>query len=103
MKASIPLLLTAALTILVSGCATTPVLRPTSTKLRDRLGNVTVVAHSNAARIRYQVPDSREDIASERLNFEVVTPRMVVSKIGMVGSAPEAMVVGALAFATPVV
>jgi hypothetical protein len=93
----------AAVTItLFAGCTTAPVLRPPSTKLRDNLGHVAIVASSNSSRFHYQVPDSKADVAAERHSFEAVTPRMLASSGHRVTSAPEAFIIGAVALSTPV-
>lgn len=86
----------------ITGCATQPVLRPPSTNLRERIGNITIVTLSDSSRIRYQVPDSKADIAAEKHGFEFVTPAMVVEKAGRGSSGLEAAVVGALALTAPI-
>ncbi len=103
MKTNPPLLaaLAVATALSFSGCTTTPVLRPPTDKLRDNLGRVAVVALTNSPRIRYQVPDSKADVAAESQSFELVTPRMVVAKTGPAYSQADALVIGSLAIATP--
>ncbi|MDP3071492.1 MAG: hypothetical protein Q8N18_14470 [Opitutaceae bacterium] len=103
MKAHTPLLTTlaAVTTITLSACTTAPVLRPPPAKLRDSLGGIAVVALTNSSRIRYQVPDSKADIAAENQSFELVTPRMIVGNVRGLGGGPEAAIVGAVAFTTP--
>lgn len=103
MKTTLLTTFAAATSLILCGCATTPVLRPPSAKLRDNLGRVAVVAQSNAARIRYQVPDSKADVAAERQRFELVTPRMVVAQTGPAHSQADALVIGSLAIATPMI
>ncbi|MEO6246471.1 MAG: hypothetical protein ABIQ12_13640, partial [Opitutaceae bacterium] len=95
--------LAVATVITFTGCTTTPVLRPPTAKLRDNLGRVAVVALTDSSRIRYQVPDSKADIAAEKQSFELVTPRMVVNKTGPAYSQVDALVIGSLAMATPLV
>ncbi len=102
MKTKAPLLALAVVTVIsFSGCTTAPVLRPPTAKLRDNLGRVAVVALTDAPRIRYQVPDSRADIAAEKQSFELVTPKMVVGNAHGMGGGPEAAIVGAVALTTP--
>ena len=103
MKTNTSLLAALAVVTVVSfsACTIAPVLRPPTAKLRDNLGQVAVVALTNSPRIRYQVPDSRADIAAERQSFELVTPRMVVNQTGPAYSQADALVIGSLAIATP--
>jgi hypothetical protein len=94
-----------------SGCATAPVLNPPGTEFRAGLGRVAVVSLTNAPRIRYQLPESRADVAAERASFEVVTPWMVARKEGeifgpIVGGDPRnplAMASAAVAYSSPAV
>jgi hypothetical protein len=90
-----------AATVTLSGCSTSAVLHPPSSSLRDNVGRVAVVALTNAPQIRYQVPDSRTDVAAERQSFELVTPRMVVNQTGPAYSRVDGIVIGSLAVATP--
>ncbi len=71
------LLAVLATTLAFSGCTTPPVLRPPTANLRDGIGKVNVVALSNVRQIRFQVPDSKADVAAEKISFEVISPRDV--------------------------
>jgi|GEM_PF-5100982 len=82
-----------AATVTLSGCSTSAVLRPPSASLRDNVGRVAVVALTNAPQIRYQVPDSRADVAAERQSFELITPRMFVPARGGVPDPVSAALV----------
>ena len=94
-----------------SGCATAPVLLPPESELRDHFGKIAVVALTDSHRIRYQVPDSKAEIAAERESFEVVTPCMVAQKeaeifgpaILVEPRAPWAWAAGAVAYTSPAV
>lgn len=87
---------------LFSGCQTPPpVLPPPSAHLRANLGQIQVVALTNAPRIRLQIPDSRADIMAETESFELVTPQMVGRQIGPVSGGPEALVAGSVALTAP--
>lgn len=59
-------------TLALAACTTAPVLLPPEAELRDRLGRVAVVALTDSPRIRFQVPDSKADIAAEPSFFENV-------------------------------
>jgi hypothetical protein len=102
MKTSLLFALATVSVITFSGCTTASVLRPPTAKLRDNLGHIAVVASTNSPRIRYQVPDSKTDLAAEKHSFEAVTPRMLAGSGHRVTSAPEALIVGAVALSTPV-
>ena len=87
---------------LFSGCQTARVLPPPSAEFRERLGKIAVVALTNAPQIRLQTPDSRADILAEKDTNELVTPRTVGRKLGGSTGGPEALVVGSVALATPI-
>ena len=68
-------------TLGLSACATAPVLRPTDSALRENLGRVSLVALTDSRQIRYQVPDTKADIAAEKLEIQPFTPRTVARRI----------------------
>lgn len=68
---AVPLLGLLAVSAAGTGCAT-KMLPPPDAGLRAKLGSVCIVADTNVSRIRFQVPDSKADIAAEQLPYEQV-------------------------------
>ncbi len=94
-----PVSLAGLVTLLATGCASPAVLRPLDESTRAGLGRVALTASANVSRIRFQVPDSRADVAARTFSDEVVTTRDVARMAG--GSADP--FTGAIVLATPVV